>query len=123
MPVADTPERSVVSHQVCRGKPDDADTIGTTIADAKKIGVKLRPASTDRGYRNAVPDRAVDAHDIENRAIPRTGKAAEIETPVPGAATTTSSRHRSQGQCVQTHTRVTEISVTPLRTLGAGPDH
>jgi len=77
--VADTPEGFVVSHQVYAGNPYDADTLEAAVAGAQKIGMKVRTVLADRAYGNETGDRALDALGIDDRVIPRTGRAAPIE--------------------------------------------
>jgi len=77
--IADTPEGFVVSHQVYKGNPADAQTLEAAIAGAQAIGMKVKTVLGDRGYGDAVGDQALAARGISDRVIPRKGRAAPVE--------------------------------------------
>jgi IS5 family transposase len=65
----------VVSHQVYRGNPADAQTLEAAIGGAQDIGMTVTSVFADRGYGDAVGDTALAAHGITDSVIPRKGKA------------------------------------------------
>ena len=73
--IADTPEGFVVSHQVYRGNPADAQTLEAAIGGAQDIGMKVASVFADRGYGDVVGDNALAACGITDSVIPRKGTA------------------------------------------------
>jgi hypothetical protein len=73
--IADTPEGFVVSHQVHRGNPDDAQTLEAAIGGAQGIGMRVTSVLADRGYGDVVGDDAPAACGITDSVIPRKGNA------------------------------------------------
>jgi IS5 family transposase len=78
--VADTPEGFVVGHEVQGGNPHDADTLPAMLVQAKAIGMRVRTVFGDRGYGNELADRALADAGINDKVIPRVGRAAPIES-------------------------------------------
>jgi IS5 family transposase len=73
--IADTPEGFVVSHQVYRGNPADAQTLEAAIGGAQAIGMRVTSVFADRGYGDVVGDDALAARGITDSVIPRKGSA------------------------------------------------
>jgi IS5 family transposase len=73
--IADTPEGFVVSHQVYRGNPADAQTLEAAIGGAQDIGMRVGSVFADRGYGDVVGDNALAACGITDSVIPRRGIA------------------------------------------------
>jgi IS5 family transposase len=65
----------VVSHQVYRGNPADAQTLEAAIGGAQDIGMNVASVFADRGYGDAVGDTALAVRGITDSVIPRNGKA------------------------------------------------
>ncbi len=77
--IGDTPEGFVVSHQVYAGNPADAQTLGSAVAEAKAIGMRVKTVLADRGYGNEVGDQALAEQRIADKVIPRVGHADPVE--------------------------------------------
>jgi IS5 family transposase len=73
--IADTPEGFVVSHQVYRGNPADAQTLEAAIGGAQGIGMRVGSVFADRGYGDVVGDNALAARGITDSVVPRKGTA------------------------------------------------
>lgn len=78
--IADTAEGLVVAHQVYAGNPADADTLQVALAAAKAVGMRVKTVFADRGYGDQVADQALAAEGIEDKVIPRRGRAAPVES-------------------------------------------
>lgn len=80
--VADTPEGFVIAHQVHLGNPADAQTLQSAVATAKATGMKVTTVVADRGFGDRVGDAALAAEGVQDKVIPRKGRAApEEQTP------------------------------------------
>lgn len=80
--IADTAEGLVVAHHVYAGNPADADTLRADIATAKAVGMKVKTVLADRGYGDVIADQALEAEGIDDRVIPRRGRA-DLSSPRP----------------------------------------
>ncbi len=77
--IGDTPEGFVVSHQVYAGNPADAQTLGSAVAAAKAIGMRVKTVLADRAYGNQPGDEALAEQGVSDRVIPRSGHADPVE--------------------------------------------
>ena len=77
--IADTPEGLVVAHHVYVGNPADAETLQLAVATAKATGMRVKTVFADRGYGNSVGDQALAAEGIEDKVIPRRGRADPVQ--------------------------------------------
>lgn len=76
--IADTPEGLVVAHHVYTGSPADADTLQLAVATAKATGMRVKTVFADRGYGNSIADQALAAEGIQDKVIPRHGRADPV---------------------------------------------